>query len=281
MFFDSHTHLNCEAYSDRERRAVINTIENSKVDYAVDVGTDLGSSFLTVQLVKELLWCYGAVGYHPHYADQMGDTELMMIKSLAKKDKIAAIGEIGLDFHYDNSERDNQRKAFRKQIRLAKELMMPIMIHSRGADQETMNILKEEGAFSDERKRCFAGRRVPEGGKEWAGCSGDARVMLHCYSGSAEMGRQYVKLGATLSIAGPVTYRNNKKTISVVEQIPIEFLLVETDAPFLAPEPLRGKKNVSPYIEHTVKKIAEIKDIDLEKAADETKKNAMVFFNIK
>ena len=95
------------------------------------------------------------------------------------------------------------------------------------------------------------------------------------------MGRQYVKLGATLSIAGPVTYRNNKKTISVVEQIPIEFLLVETDAPFLAPEPLRGKKNVSPYIEHTVKKIAEIKDIDLEKAADETKKNAMVFFNIK
>ena len=140
MFFDSHTHLNCEAYSDRERRAVINTIENSKVDYAVDVGTDLGSSFLTVQLVKELLWCYGAVGYHPHYADQMGDTELMMIKSLAKKDKIAAIGEIGLDFHYDNSERDNQRKAFRKQIRLANELMMPIMIHSRGADQETAKI---------------------------------------------------------------------------------------------------------------------------------------------
>ncbi|MBQ1352708.1 MAG: TatD family hydrolase [Firmicutes bacterium] len=279
MFFDSHTHINYDGYTEEERMALISVIERSNVDAVMDVAVDLVSSVLTVSHVKKLPWCYGAVGYHPHEAKDMGDDELAMIKGLARKDKIMAIGEIGLDFFYDHSERPVQREVFRKQIRLANELKMPIIIHSREADKETMDILKEEGAFSDERKSWFPERPVPDG-PEWKGAEKDARVLLHCFSGSRETARQYVKLGATISVAGPVTYKNNKKTVGVVNDIPIDFLLVETDAPFLAPEPLRGKRNVSPYIIHTAGKVGEIKGLTLEETAEITKKNAMRFFGI-
>ena len=279
MFFDSHTHINHDGYTEEERAAVIKAIESSQVDAVMDVSVDLASSVLTCEHVKKLPWCYGAVGYHPHQAEEMGPAELAMIKSLAKKDKIMAIGEIGLDFHYDYSERPVQREVFRQQIRLANELKMPIIIHSREADQETMDILKEEGAFSEERKSWFPERRIPDG-PEWENAGKDARVLLHCFSGSRETGKQYVKLGATLSVAGPVTYKNNKKTVGVVEEIPIQFLLVETDAPFLTPEPLRGKKNISPFVMHTARKVGEIRGLTLEETAEETRKNAMTFFGI-
>lgn len=279
MFFDSHTHINYEDYSDIEREALIKAIAASKVDYVIDIGTDLRSSLMTVEHTKRIDWCYGAVGFHPHCADDVTDEDILLLKGLAGKDKIQAIGEIGLDYHYDYSDRDSQREVFRKQIRLANELKMPIVIHSREADQECMDILKEEGAFSEKRKSRFPERRIPEGGA-WKSARHDARVLLHCFSGSRELGEQYVKLGATLSVAGPVTYKNNKKTVAMVEAIPIEFLLVETDAPFLTPVPLRGKKNLSPYVEHTARKVAEIKGMTLEDVAGETKQNAKVFFNI-
>ena len=195
--------------------------------------------------------------------------------------EVMAIGEIGLDFHYDRSPRDIQREAFRKQIRLANEPKMPIVIHSREADQEVMDILKEEGAFSDERKSWFPKRPDPSGYVNGSELIDDARVLLHCYSGSAELGRQYVKLGATLSIAGPVTYKNNKKTIGVVEEVPIDFLLVETDSPYLTPEPFRGKKNNPSLVEYTAKKVAEIKGMSYEDVAKITKANAMRFYGIK
>lgn len=282
MFFDSHTHLNYEEYTDMERDALISTIADSKVDYVIDVGTEMESSLMTTEHVKTIPWCYGAVGFHPHYADDVTDEDLILLKGLAKKDKIQAIGEIGLDFHYDYSDRDAQREVFRKQIRLANELKMPIVIHSREADQECMDILKEEGAFSDERKSWFPERTLPsENGEKWASAVGDARVLLHCFSGSRELGEQYVKLGGTVSVAGPVTYNNNKKTVGMAEAIPIEFMLIETDAPFLTPVPLRGKKNLSPYVEFTARKIAELKNMELEEVAEQTKKNAKIFFDIK
>ena len=211
----------------------------------------------------------------------MDDMQLAMIKGLAKKKKVMAIGEIGLDFHYDNSPRDVQREWFRRQIRLANELKMPIVIHSREADQEVMDILKEEGAFSQERKSWFPKRPDTQGyADRHSGLCSDSRVLLHCFSGSAELGRQYVKLGATLSIAGPVTYKNNKKTVAVVEEIPIDFLLVETDSPYLTPEPFRGKKNTPPMVEYTVAKVAEIKKMNLQDVAEKTKENAMRFYGI-
>lgn len=274
--------------SDKDRAAMVAAIESSDLDYVMDIGFDLASSKLAVDHASKYTWCYAAVGFHPHDAQHMDDMDLTMIKMLAKKNKVMAIGEIGLDFHYDRSPRELQREAFRKQIRLANELRMPIVIHSREADQEVMDILKEEGAFSAERKSWFPKRPDPSGyvkgavsDANYVAMVDDARVLLHCFSGSAELGRQYVKLGATLSIAGPVTYKNNRKTVAVVEEIPLDFLLVETDSPYLTPEPFRGRKNNPSLVEHTARKVADIKGISFETVAATTKANAMRFYGIK
>ena len=280
MFFDSHAHLNNEM-SDEARAAMVRAIEDSELDYVMDIGFDLPSSKLAVDHAAKYPWCYAAVGCHPHDTDSMDDMQLALIKGLAKKKKVMAIGEIGLDFHYDHSPRDVQREWFRRQIRLANELKMPIAIHSREADQEVLDILKEEGAFSDERKSWFPERPDTTGyvSKQPGTCK-DARVLLHCFPGSAELGSQYVKLGATISIAGPVTYKNNRKTVGVVAELPLDFLLVETDSPYLTPEPFRGKKNDPSKVEYTARKVAEIKGLSLEEVAAKTKENAMRFYGI-
>lgn len=276
MLFDSHTHLNNEGYTEEQRQALMDEIAASDVSYVMDVGFDLESSMKAIEHARANDWCYAAVGVHPHDAKSLDDMTLELIRGLAKKDKVQTIGEIGLDFHYDLSERDVQRYWFRRQIQLANELKMPIAVHSREADQETMDILKEEGAFSAERQSWFPKRKGPDGE-----LLPDSRVLLHCFSGSRELAKQYVKLGATLSICGPVTFKNNRKTQEVVREIPIEFLLVETDAPYLTPEPFRGRKNKSPYVEHTARRVAVLKGISYEEAARITCENAKVFYNIK
>lgn len=293
MLFDSHAHINEASYSPEERAELIKTIEASDVDYVADIGYDLASSKLAVEHAARYPWCYAVVGCHPHDARSMDDMELAMYKGLARKKKVVAIGEIGLDYHYDHSPRDIQREWFRRQIRMANQLKMPIVIHSREADQETMDILKEEGAFSEERKSWFPKRPDPSGytlKKSEAvkktpddpadHMADDARVLIHCFSGSAELAAQYVKLGATISVAGPVTYKNNRKTVAVVAEVPMDFLLVETDSPYLSPEPLRGRRNMSPNVKYTAQKVAEIKDMTLEEVAAKTKENAMRFYGI-
>lgn len=293
MLFDSHAHINEASYSPEERAELIKTIEASDVDYVADIGYDLASSKLAVEYAARYPWCYAVVGCHPHDAKSMDDMELAMYKGLARKKKVVAIGEIGLDFHYDHSPRDIQREWFRRQIRMANQLKMPIVIHSREADQETMDILKEEDAFSEERKSWFPKRPDPSGytlkkseaAKKTPDDSADhmaddARVLIHCFSGSAELAAQYVKLGATISVAGPVTYKNNRKTVAVVAEVPIDFLLVETDSPYLSPEPLRGRRNMSPNVKYTAQKVAEIKNMTLEEVAAKTKENAMRFYGI-
>lgn len=293
MLFDSHAHINEASYSPEERAELIKTIEASDVDYVADIGYDLASSKLAVEHAARYPWCYAVVGCHPHDAKSMDDMELAMYKGLARKKKVVAIGEIGLDFHYDHSPRDIQREWFRRQIRMANQLKMPIVIHSREADQETMDILKEEGAFSEERKSWFPKRPDPSGytlkkseaAKKTSDdpadhMADDARVLIHCFSGSAELAVQYVKLGATISVAGPVTYKNNRKTVAVVAEVPMDFLLVETDSPYLSPEPLRGRRNMSPNVKYTAQKVAEIKDMTLEEVAAKTKENAMRFYGI-
>lgn len=276
MLFDAHTHLNNEDFTDETRSELAEAIEASDVSYVLDAGFDLASSLQAVKDAEKYPWCYAAVGFHPHDAKSLDEETLVLVKGLAKKDKVQAIGEIGLDFYYDHSERDVQRYWFRRQIQLANELKMPIVIHSREADQETLDILKEEGAFSKERQSWFPARKGPDGEE-----LPDSRVLLHCFSGSRELGQQYVKLGATLSVCGPVTFKNNRKTKEVVEAVPIEFLLVETDAPYLTPEPFRGRKNRSPYVEYTARKVAEIKGIAYEEAARITCGNAKRFYNIR
>lgn len=331
ILFDSHTHINNDGYSEEERAQLIAAIEDSEVAYVMDVGFDLPSSERAVSDAALLPWCYAAVGVHPHDTKTMTEEIYEKIRRLAGQPKVQAIGEIGLDFYYNHSDAEDQRYWFRRQIRLANELHMPIVIHAREADQETMDILKEEGAFSEERCGWFPPRpgtgigrkagaqttqkasRAGEGGQAEAceaaaktnACKGteasrageggraeacdctenccmekDARVLLHCFSGSRELAEQYVKLGATISIAGPVTYKNNRKTSEVVSAIPIEYLLVETDAPYLTPEPHRGKKNQSPYVAYTARRVALLKGISYEEAARRTLENAKRFYGI-
>ena len=320
ILFDSHTHINNDGYSEEERAQLIAAIEDSEVAYVMDVGFDLPSSERAVSDAALLPWCYAAVGVHPHDTKTMTEEIYEKIRRLAGQPKVQAIGEIGLDFYYNHSDAEDQRYWFRRQIRLANELHMPIVIHAREADQETMDILKAEGAFSEERCGWFPPRpgtgigrkagaqttqkasRAGEGGRaeacdctradlgatrgEACDCTEnccmekDARVLLHCFSGSRELAEQYVKLGATISIAGPVTYKNNRKTSEVVSAIPIEYLLVETDAPYLTPEPHRGKKNQSPYVAYTARRVALLKGISYEEAARRTLENAKRFYGI-
>lgn len=279
MLYDSHTHFNDLGYSDEERQAVLaaadKAVQDGILTYSNDIGCDLETSLLAVKHSEAYPWCYATVGYHPHDAQHMGEDELLMIKMLAKKEKVKAIGEIRLDFYRNHSPHDVQREVFRKQIRLANELKMPIVIHEREAGKEVMDILIDEGAFSDERKSWFPMR--PDGG---SGLTHDARVLIHCYSGSRETAEQYVRLGATISIAGPVTYKNSRKLVQVAREIPIEFLTIETDAPFLTPEPLRGKRNQSQFVEHVARKIAELKEMQYEDVARITCENAKRFFDI-
>ena len=279
MLFDSHAHLNNADMTGEDRALMVAQIEASieagMLDHVMDIGFDPASSEMAVQHAQKYPWCNAAVGCHPHDAKIMDEEQLEKIRTLAAEPKVRAIGEIGLDFHYDLSDRDVQREWFRRQIRLANELKMPICIHAREADQEVMDILIEEGAFSEERRSWFPKRPDPAGG-----LTGDARVLLHCFSGSAELGKQYVRMGATLSIAGPVTYKNNKKTVSVVREIPIDFLLVETDSPYLSPVPMRGKPNTPPNVEYTARKVAEIKEMTFEEVAAKTNENAMRFYGI-
>ena len=275
MLFDAHTHLNFEKYTDDERRALAAEIEASELAFIIDVADCVQTAEQALKDADDYPWCYAAVGIHPDHASTYTDAEIEEIRKLAAHPKAVAIGEIGLDFYYGTDDREEQQELFRKQIRLANEFRMPIMIHSRDAHQLTMDILKEEGAFSDERKAWFPTRMVD--GKEMP----DARVQMHCFSGSPELALEYVKLGATMSLGGPVTFKNGKKAAEVVRKIPVECLMSETDAPYMAPEPLRGRPNKSPYIEHIVRRIAILKGMDYEEAAEILTENGKRFFNIK
>lgn len=275
ILFDSHTHINNEGYSNEDRQMLIDEIKESEVAFVMDIGFDLESSRLAVKHAKENDFCYCAVGVHPHDTESMTEEVYEEIKTLAKSsDRVKAIGEIGLDFHYDNSDREVQRIWFRRQLRLAKELELPVVIHSRDADGETLEILKDEGMFDEARLRTFTKSDHEGNIKRGAG------VLLHCYSGSKELAREYVKLGATISIAGPVTFKNNKKTVAVVEEVSLDNLLIETDAPYLTPEPFRGRPNKAPYVRYTAEKVAEIKGISFEKVARATLRNGKWFFGI-
>ena len=276
MLFDSHSHINEDRFSDRERKELLNQIAESEIlSFVADIGYDYESSVRAAKSAADREFIVAAVGVHPHDAKTLNENMLKGIEKLTEGVRVKAIGEIGLDYYYMRSEREDQRYWFRRQIQLANKLKMPIVIHSREADRETMDILVEEGAFSDERKSWFPLRPGP-GGKEIP----DARVDIHCFSGSAELGREYAKLGATLGICGPVTYKNNKKTVKVVEEVPIEYLMIETDSPYLAPVPMRGKPNKPWYVQHVARKVAEIKGISFEEVARITTDHARNFYGI-
>jgi len=254
MLFDSHAHLDSSSFDD-DRAEVVERAKEAGVSLVMNPSVDLESSSKVVRLAEEYEGIYGAVGIHPHNADTMDEMILSLLEGLAKKEKIKAIGEIGLDYHYDYSPRDEQKDCFIEHLRMAKRLGMPVIIHDREANDDVMRILKEEKAF-------------------------ETGVLLHCYSGSAEMARQYVRLGASISIAGPVTFKNARKLAEVVKTVPLERLLIETDSPFLTPVPNRGKRNEPAFVRFVAQRISLIKEIDFEDVAASTRGNAKSFFGI-
>lgn len=254
MLFDSHTHLNSDSFQE-DFSEIIERIIEGGIGGVMNVGFDLPSSELAVEQAELFDWCWCSVGCHPSDVDTMDDKKLERLRELSSHPKVKAIGEIGLDYHWDDVPPEIQREWFRKQIRLAKEVGLPVIIHSRDAPEETMNILKEEEAF-------------------------ETGVLMHCFSGSAELGREYIKLGAMISIPGTVTFKNNRKQVQVAEELPLDRLMVETDAPYLTPVPFRGKRNEPSYVRYTAEKVAEIRGLSFEEVAEATNRNARAFFGI-
>jgi TatD DNase family protein len=219
----------------------------------------------------------------------MSDRSIDDIRALAALDKVVAIGEIGLDYHSDNApSADEQRYWVLKQLALGLELGMPIAIHDRDTDGETLALLRENGAFADGRVARFSDERVARVSNERAAQSSpggqagarDARILLHCFAGDADEAMSAIKMGAWISVAGPVTFKKNKKTQEVAATVPLSRLLIETDSPYLTPVPHRGEPNMPPYVEFTARKIAELRGMEYEEIAAATTENAKRFYGI-
>lgn len=249
--FDTHAHYDDSRF-DEDRTELLSSLLNGNVSGIINCGCDLKSSLETVTLTEKHPRLYGAVGVHPHEAEEITDEDLEKIKELYSNEKVVAVGEIGLDYFYDFSPREKQIELFRKQIITANELGLPVIIHDRDAHEDTMNILKE---------------LKPKG-------------VVHCFSGSAEMAKEILKLGLYIGIGGAVTFKNARKPVEVVEMLPLDRLLLETDAPYMTPVPFRGKRCDSSHIAYTAEKIAEIKGIDAQELIDRCTENAKALFGI-
>ncbi|MBW6411107.1 TatD family hydrolase [Clostridium weizhouense] len=233
---DSHAHYDDEAFIE-DQKEVFNQIRENGVIGVLNCAASYSSLKTTNILTKEYEFIYGALGIHPENANEFTDNTLNEIKEYIKSNnKIVAIGEIGLDYYWDeNPEKSIQKEVFRKQMQLAQDLNLPVIIHDREAHKDTLEIMKE---FKD------------------------VTGVVHCFSGSVEFAKECLKLGYYIGFTGVITFKNAKKLVEVAKEVPIDRMLVETDCPYMAPEPNRGKRNKSDYIEHIINKIASIKEID-------------------
>lgn len=253
MIFDSHAHYDDKQF-DKDRDAILSSMNENGVDFILNSGESLRASKAGVELGKKYDFIYSASGIHPSNTKNMTEEIYNEIKEFTKNEKVVAIGEIGLDYHYDNTNKEKQRYWFKRQLEMAKELSMPVIIHSRDAAQECFDIIKESG--------------VNKG-------------IIHCYSGSPEMALAYVKLGFYIGIGGVLTYNNAKKTVDCVRILPLNKIVLETDCPYLAPVPNRGKRNDSTMIKFVAEKIAEIKHVPVNEVYSVTSQNAKNVFGIK
>ena len=251
---DSHAHLDFDKFN-KDRDEVIERAKNNGIVNVINVGSDLASSHRSLQLSQKYEMIYAVVGVHPHEAKHLDKDALKVLKDLSKADKVIGIGEIGLDFHYDNSPRDIQREAFRKQLRLAKEVNLPVVVHSREADEDTIKILKEEKMNNH-------------------------NIILHSYTGGKELAEKALEMGFYFGAGGIVTFNSASELKKIIQKIPLTRILVETDSPYLAPEPHRGKRNEPLYVKEVAKFVATLKNTNLESVAEITKENTERFFNI-
>lgn len=249
--FDTHAHYDDDRF-DEDRDELLLSLPSKGVSCIVNCGCDLKSSLTTLALSEKYDYIYAAIGVHAHEAEEATENDLKEIEKLYSHPKVVAVGEIGLDYHYDFSPRDRQLEVFERQIILAKKLDLPVIVHDREAHEDTMNLLK---------------KYRPKG-------------VVHCFSGSVEMAKEILKLGMYIGMGGAVTFKNAKKPVEVTEYLPLDRLLLETDAPYMTPVPFRGTRCDSAHIAYTAEKIAEIKATDTQTLIDICNENAKKLFGI-
>ncbi|WP_042479102.1 TatD family hydrolase [Bacillus ndiopicus] len=253
-FIDTHVHLNAEQY-DNDLQQVIDRAIEAKVEKMVVIGFDRKTIERAMQLVEKYDFIYAVIGWHPVDAIDCTEQDLEWIEELAAHPKVVGIGETGLDYYWDKSPKDVQEFWFRKQIKLAQKLNLPIIIHNRDATGDVVRILREENAAT-------------VGG------------IMHCFGGSVETARECINMNFMISLGGPVTFKNARQPKEVAKEIPLEHLLIETDAPYLAPHPYRGKRNEPSYVTLVAEEIARQKEVSLEEVANVTTANAIRFFKL-
>lgn len=250
MIFETHAHYDDEAF-DEDRDILLSAMPEQGIEYIVNVGANLKSTAASIALADKYSFVYAAAGVHPNETGELNEENFIKLRALCLREKVVAVGEIGLDYYWDEPGHDIQKKWFERQLDLARELKKPVIIHSRDAAKDTYDIMTAKKA------------------SEIGG-------VVHCYSYSAEMALDYVKMGFYIGIGGVVTFKNGKKMKEVTEAVPLDKILLETDSPYLAPEPNRGKRNSSLNLPYVAQKIAEIKGISydevVEAAADNAKK---------
>ena len=254
MIFDTHSHYDDEAF-DEDREALLYNMRTSGVERIVNVGADIVSSRTALALAERYDFMYCALGVHPSETGSLTEADMDWIREHANHKKVVAIGEFGLDYHWPEPDAATQKKWFYRQIELAKEVQLPIIIHSREAAAETMAVLTETKAYE---------------------CGG----VIHCYSYSPEMAKEYVKMGFYIGIGGVVTFKNAKKLKKTVEELSLGDSVLETDCPYLAPEPMRGKRNDSSLLVHVAEKIAQLKRVSVDEVIDVTTKNAQKLYHL-
>lgn len=252
MIFDTHTHYDDEAFNE-DRDTILSDLQAQGIEKIINIGATLESTRATVELMQKYSFIYGAAGVHPEGVAKMTDESMDWLKELCRYNKTVAVGEIGLDYYWDEPDKEIQKYWFRRQLQLAREEKLPVVIHSRDAAKDTIDIMKEEHS------------------EEIGG-------VIHCYSYSKETAKIFLDMGFVFGIGGVITFKNAKKLKEAVEYIPMDAILLETDCPYLAPEPYRGKRNNSLYLSYVVAKIAEIKGISTDKVEQITMENAIRVF---
>ncbi len=249
--FDTHAHLDDVKFDD-DRESVISSFVEAGGSLLVNASSDIKSSLAGIDLAEKYSFIYSAAGIHPHETEKMTDRDLDTVADLYRHDKCVAIGEIGLDYFYDFSDRDTQRYWFYKQLELAKQLDAPVIIHDREAHAECLEAVRKTGV----------------------------RGVFHCYSGSWEMAEELLKIGFYISFTGSVTFKNARKAVEVAQNAPIDRIMIETDCPYLSPVPLRGTRNEPKNVIWVARKIAEIRGVDVETILTQTEENGKRLFGI-